>query len=77
MLLGEDGVGTPVSFNDNTVWVNERMMFSMIMGTLIALEIVTEQEFNNMAMAIAESVYEQITTKGEPAGPAESTDSPA
>lgn len=77
MLLGEDGKGTPIKFNDNTVWVNEQMMFSIIMGTLIALEIVTETEFNNMAMAIAESVYEQITSESEPAGPAESTDSPA
>lgn len=75
MLLGEDKIGNEVKWNGNSVWVNEKMLFSMIMGTLIALEMVTETEFNNMAMAIAESVYEQITSESEPTGPAESTDS--
>lgn len=59
--LGEDGIGKPVTMNGHTLWVNEEMIISMIIGLTVALETVfPDTNIGEISTLVSEGVYEKI-----------------
>jgi len=59
--LGEDGIGKPVTMNGHTLWVNEEMIISMIIGLTVALETVfPDTNIGEITTLVSEGVYEKI-----------------
>jgi hypothetical protein len=75
--MGEDGIGKPITLNGHTLWVNEEMIVSMIIGLTVALETVfPDSNIGEISTIVSDSIYGKIKEENGPDSPEKTSDQP-